>query len=352
MKVERLAINPEESPSRSILTEKTSESLRWSNKHKAYIASRDLIPIDVLLVDKEAYHNYEAGNYLAIYPEYDKESMLIDCHGSYARLNSDEYLLHVYKKEIINELPYGSFSLGMTPDGNASLKPLTNRIKSSNILIPTYDLKGHVLNFFAKEHSGVRKKKSGCLLFGPPGNSKTTQIMIMSEVAETEKFRTIFLLNSDISIHFLGQLKPLLENQPTVFVIEEITERLGRRNVEELLTFLDGETSWNNSITIATTNYPEQLPANLVDRPGRFETFVKFDNPTRIQVREMLDAAGLVSIDADDFFKGKSFSFDYVSHIISVILEKGLSVSEVIKSEETKRKMLSETFKGSIGFGG
>lgn len=347
-----IKINPEESPHYSELTDKRSSSIKWSQKYKAYLVSNDLRPIEILVVDENGYLQYEAGNYTNIYPSYDKDNMVIECANSFAKVGdpTNKYILYIYRKEVTNELPYGCFTVGVGPHGETLLIPYKEKLKQSNIMVTTHDIKGHVLNFFANKKNGVRKNKSGVLLFGPPGNGKTSSLMEMAAAAEENKFRVIMMLDSELSLRNFQVIKPVLEGDPTVFILEEVTERLRHRAVEEMLTFLDGEVSWDNSVTIATTNYPELMPANLIDRPGRFETFIKFENPTKDQVKTMLDAAGLTEVSADDFFRGKEFSFDYVSYIISVMLDKGLTASEVIKDEEAKRKRLSETFRGTMGF--
>lgn len=54
---------------------------------------------------------------------------------------------------------------------------------------------------------------------------------------------------------------------------------LNKSRIERVLDFLDGETSLDNLIVFATTNYPEQLTGNLVDRPRRFDKVYLISDP-------------------------------------------------------------------------
>src|SRR5690606_17248843 len=72
-----------------------------------------------------------------------------------------------------------------------------------------------------------------------------------------------------------------------IFVFEEITE-VHQSYPANLLTFLDGEGSVSNSITLATTNYSGSLPANLVERPGRFDVVMRIGDPGAEARRSLL----------------------------------------------------------------
>lgn len=176
---------------------------------------------------------------------------------------------------------------------------------------------------------------------------KTTEILELVDLAEEMKLR-VFLVDSKTDIEYLDMIRPAMNGARTVFVLEEMTERL-RGGIEDLLTFLDGEKSWINSVTIATTNYPEDFPANLVDRPGRFETFIEYGNPTAEDITKLGEAFGFSEEQVSCLFK-QQLSFDYVSYMLSLAKKNGTSVKEARDAEEEKRRRLSSTFKGKIGF--
>lgn len=246
-----------------------------------------------------------------------------------------------------NCIPYGTFVFKKNPrSGVIQIYPFKINEDKVN-LVKTFDLTSSVRKFFENPVEG-RKHKKGMLLYGPPGNGKSSSIIELSKLTEELKLR-IFFVDSSADIKSLEEIRHLLGHDRTIFVFEEMTERLNTRSMEELLTFLDGETSWNNSITIATTNYPEQFPANLIDRPGRFEEFVEFKCPDNEKIIEL----GLMfGFDEQESLSlaGQDLSFDYVSFIFSLAKREGLSVKEARILEEEKRSRLSKTFKGKIGF--
>lgn len=176
---------------------------------------------------------------------------------------------------------------------------------------------------------------------------KSSEIMQLFDLCEEFKMR-VFLIDADSDIGQLEQIRHLLQDDNNIFVLEEMTERLRTKSLETLLTFLDGETSWNNSVTIATTNYPEDFPANLVDRPGRFDTFIEYGPPDKEQIIKLGEAFGFDEASVS-CLAGQSLSYDYVSYILSLTKKTGLSVKETRDNEEQKRKRLSSTFKGKMG---
>ena len=204
------------------------------------------------------------------------------------------------------------------------------------------------IDFFNSPNT-KRKKKLGVLLYGPPGNGKTTDIMELSKYAEKYHYR-VFVIDASYDISRLEEIRKLFLDSRTIFVLEELTERTSKSAIESLLTFLDGENSWDNSIVIATTNYPSDLPPNIVDRPGRFEVFIEYKNPNLDEITQLAELHGF-SGNAENYtcLANKGLSYDYVSHIMSQALKNKISLQETLSIEMDRRKFLSATFKGKIG---
>jgi len=260
----------------------------------------------------------------------------------------NRYVCRIYKKNvIINDLPYGVFYLKYN-DGEVFFEEYKSQISQVN-LIKNKTLVQDILNFFADKRSSGRKKKKGFLLYGDPGNGKSSEIMQLFDIAKENKFR-VMIVSRRVDFEWLHNLKNLLEQDNSIFVLEEITQRTDDSGTEELLTFLDGEYSWNNSVVIATTNYPKTLPANLVDRPGRFDTFIEYGPPNKEDIKN-LGAMWGFDAETSSVLAGKELSFDYVSFIMSQAKSAGITVQAALDIETKKKRLISTTFKSKIGMG-
>lgn len=324
-------------------------SIRWSAARSAFILTSSGQDLGDAIVSRDEWLRISNGDLTPL-----KETGL-DINEIEARgyledsdvTGVDEIKMGISERKSINELPFGVFKLVETNDGLTFI-PYSNNTPAENI-IDNKNLKAQVKDFFENGFKG-RKNKKGFLLFGPPGNGKTTEIMSLFSLCAEMQIR-IFLVDGKLHLGYLHGAQKLLENERTLFIMEEVTERVNGRGIEHLLTFLDGENSWNNSIVIATTNYPEDLPANLVDRPGRFDTFIEYGNPTK---EDIMKLAEKFEIPADEAIAitGRSLSFDYVSYMMALAKKEGVKLKEAIQKDEEAKRKVSSIFKGKIGIGG
>ena len=128
----------------------------------------------------------------------------------------------------------------------------------------------------------------GILITGPPGTGKT----LCCETIMNQLDCTSIYVTSD-SVEKPGDIKEVYalarKLSPTVVVIEDIDtlgglDRRDRGNhplLGEFLNCLNGVGNNNGVITIATTNYPNNLDLALSDRPGRIDLKVEFGLPDK-----------------------------------------------------------------------
>ncbi len=148
---------------------------------------------------------------------------------------------------------------------------------------------------------GKTLENRGVLLMGPPGTGKTLAARIVRNDAQAT-----FIWVSSRDFHYSGSFGGFSqafdlarECAPSVVVFEDIDNWLYDTTVDLIKTEMDGVSRSSGVVTMMTTNYPEQLPAALIDRPGRFHDVLKFDLPTDDARTQMLGKwlPGLAPVD-------------------------------------------------------
>lgn len=128
--------------------------------------------------------------------------------------------------------------------------------------------------------------KRGVLLYGPPGTGKTSIINKIVKTIASKDTIILFLGEDILDLSAIQEFRK--DKRLKVIIFEEFTNHCdGRNEVSgKMLDFLDGETSLDNCFIVASTNYPELLPKNVTDRPGRFDKFYLLDKPSKEDVQK------------------------------------------------------------------
>ncbi|MED4207512.1 ATP-binding protein [Neobacillus mesonae] len=121
--------------------------------------------------------------------------------------------------------------------------------------------------------------KRGILLYGKPGNGKTTLVKsIASSILAPVAYWQITEFTSSYTIKEV--FSSVLKLAPMVLVIEDIDSMPADvRSV--FLNTLDGATSKEGIFLIGTTNYPEKIDPALMNRSGRFDRAYEIKLPTK-----------------------------------------------------------------------
>lgn len=183
-------------------------------------------------------------------------------------------------------------------------------------------------------------QKRGILLYGPPGNGKS---MFIENLVKQYQEKAVVIYVKDLSHAIL--LKGLLDDRMKIFVLEEFTE--GHMD-KGILNILDGPDAMDRMLVIATTNYPERIPMNLIDRPGRLDSLYEIGLPSDEVRREYLFAKFDIdnAKELDEIVAlTKGYSLAYLKDMIVRCAIFDQPVSQVIKEFQSRKEKIDQFIK-------
>ncbi len=190
--------------------------------------------------------------------------------------------------------------------------------------------------------------RRGYLLYGAPGNGKTA---LIRELVKNDIFKDSYIIWCKSVPHhrYLSALRdtPGLK----VLIFEELLDEHGRHNYSpsELLQALDGESSIDNCIIIATTNYPELLAKNLGDRPSRFDMVIELPNPDAKTAKYLLESFLGMEIAEELDYTG--FSVAHLKEVVLIHKIYKISLTEAAAKVRKQSRKFKDSFQTKKAFG-
>lgn len=140
------------------------------------------------------------------------------------------------------------------------------------------DMRELVENFLSSKDFYLEKKipwKRGILLYGKPGNGKTS---IIRTIISEYNFKPVTIVPG-ANVDSMREAFTYAEEQsPSLLYFEDLDSLIeAGLDVSSFLNFLDGISTKNGLLVIATANDVKKLKTNITQRPSRFDR--KFEIP-------------------------------------------------------------------------
>ena len=156
-------------------------------------------------------------------------------------------------------------------------------------------LTAQINTFFADNGAFYRQHnipyRRGILLYGKPGNGKTSFIRHLVDKLEVPLISWQVSEYTD-SDNMAQVMSMVWERAPVVLVIEDL-DSIPLHSRSTFLNSLDGLGAHEGVFIIGTTNYPDRVDPGLKHRAGRFDQTYEFTGPSREQCRLLLEHKGL-----------------------------------------------------------
>jgi len=151
-----------------------------------------------------------------------------------------------------------------------------------------------IFTFFKKETKTMYDKmeiayKRGIILYGTPGNGKSSMIR---EIIRSIEGISKIVINPNVNnvTRILSALIKSLDGKQAIIIIEDLDSLITSSNRSDFLNILDGVDIKSGVYFIGTTNYPEQIDPAFMNRSGRFDRTYKIGNPSEATRRAFFES--------------------------------------------------------------
>jgi hypothetical protein len=233
--------------------------------------------------------------------------------------------------------------------------PYTKDHTWEDLFLPTdikNDIKSLVENFLNSKDFYVKNRiawKRGVLLYGKPGNGKSSIIRTIMSVYPFKPITIAPGVNNDAVREAFSYAE---EQSPALLYFEDLDSLLQSNvDISAFLNLMDGITSKNGLLIIATANDIRQLRSSITDRPSRFDR--KFEIPLPDQEMAYLylkkwfgdlvssKVCQALSKDAEKY----EFSYAYIKELFISSMFEALAHNRKAPTEKDIQKSLNKLFK-------
>ncbi|KIL37273.1 ATPase [Cohnella kolymensis] len=206
--------------------------------------------------------------------------------------------------------------------------------------------------------------KRGVLLYGKPGNGKTT--LVKSITGSVEAPVAYWQITEHTTSDSIQEVfSAAIKMAPMILVIEDI-DSMPDSARSYFLNTLDGATSREGIFLIGTTNYPEKIDPALINRAGRFDRAYEVKQPDERLRVHYLTRKGLQRIVSPEVVeeaarRTEGFSFAQLNELFvsaalqkhyedQVDLERLIDDLKIDLKKGSKRVWLTDKSDSQVGF--
>ncbi|MEC0228229.1 ATP-binding protein [Paenibacillus alba] len=231
------------------------------------------------------------------------------------------------------------------------LTPITRMVDRSDVIMKEdvkTDIYRSIDQFFTEDRAFFKEYqlpyKRGILLYGKPGNGKTT---LVKSIAGSVKAPVAYwqITENTCSDSIQEVFQAAANMAPMILVIEDI-DAMPQRARSYFLNILDGATSKEGIFLIGTTNYPEQIDPALMNRAGRFDRAYEIKLPDIVLRETYLKQKGMskllteallhITAKQTDGFTFAQLNELYVSAALQWHYEQSVDIEMLVKSMKTE----------------
>lgn len=187
--------------------------------------------------------------------------------------------------ERVDKLEPGVYTINTSQEGQLFFSPMS---VNSDVLIslPNFISQEVINEINSFWNPNVRKRferrgmtyKRGILLHGTHGTGKSSIIIRLME-EEVKNGGLVFFCPTPNLLSKGAKIIRQIQGDVRMLVVFEEFEKVLYHDEEGFLSLLDGEMQIDNVVYVATTNYIQEIPPRIKDRPSRFASVVEVPLP-------------------------------------------------------------------------
>jgi SpoVK/Ycf46/Vps4 family AAA+-type ATPase len=193
---------------------------------------------------------------------------------------------------VTNKITPGAYQCKLTDNGTIYLESFS--ITSDEIIkfenTSTNLIKEDIKKFWDPDTKRKYKEfnvvyKRGVLMYGKQGTGKTVTVVdVMDYVIENGGI-SLFNPSAELAA---ATIKLIREIEPELKILCVFEEFEKQSNDPAMLSLLDGELQTDNVVYLATTNYIDEVPSRIKNRPSRFANVVEIGPPDNLVRKQYL----------------------------------------------------------------